>query len=143
MLHRCYNEKCADKPGRPGHDFEDPAGKCDRCGVDPTDARHGGQVVKLTIVHLELPSDTSPRIGSGKLACGFVSPKVQRRTSEAAAVSCPACKASAEFATVKAAQSDDVHPDYNVDYAKLATVNAPAEGESPVVVSGGGSLGGK
>lgn len=115
-LWKCWNPKCADKLGMPGHDFvgDDAAGKCDRCGLQSDDKRFGHLIVPRVVIHFDAPSGIVEGHGVGYAACEpeRTREKGYRMTGEPVAVTCPACRGSEAFA--KADHDAKLHPDYDV-----------------------------
>lgn len=116
-LYRCYNGKCVDN-GVPGFDFEAADGqpaKCPKCGVDKTDPRFGRIIVDRVQMHFDAPSGIVDGRGVGYIACD-PSKRVgkYRATGSPGAVTCVACKATESFRAAALANSEEVHPDYQV-----------------------------
>ena len=115
-LWKCWNAKCADKPGMPGHDFvgEDAVGKCDKCGLASNDPRFGRLIVPRVILHFDAPSGIVDGAGVNYAACEpeRTRAKGYRMTGEPSAVTCPACRGTEAFA--KADRETHIHPDYDL-----------------------------
>lgn len=112
-LWRCYNGKCSDKPGIPGHDFANDTGKCDRCGVDPSDKRFGYVITARVVLHFDAPSGIVDGRGVGYIACDPSKAVGKfRSTGDPNVVNCPACQATESFKA--AIVGDAVHPDFDV-----------------------------
>lgn len=117
-LWRCQRQECSeDAAGRLIFDFEIADGQppvCPKCKSDPRRPEHRRLVIRLECIHLHVKDANGPDIGHGdrwRVACGG-SMKGRRVSAEPAAVNCPKCKASAEYAQL-AADNPEILPDYN------------------------------
>lgn len=102
--YRCYNPKCADKPGVPGHVFLVAPGapvQCDRCGIKGDDPRFARFLTELVLVHFEPPSGVVDGVGAGYVACAPTASMEKtaavRRSGAVDAVTCPDCRETAVF----------------------------------------------
>lgn len=89
----------------PPRTFEADRPVCEVCNLDPKkNPRHAGFIDALLIIHFDPPSNVrgiglnaaacNPKKKVGQLGSG---PTAERLTGEKAAVTCPACKATAAF----------------------------------------------
>lgn len=115
-LWKCWNPKCADKQGIPGHDFtsEDHVGTCDKCGLKSDDARFGKLIVPRVVIHFDAPSGIVEGAGVNYAACSaeFTRTKGYRMSGEPVAVNCPLCRETEVFK--KHDHDAKLHPDYDV-----------------------------
>lgn len=100
-LFRCLNEPCgAAGEGLPVHDFENADGVCPKCAAGVK--THPRTVVQREVIHYLVNDDAGPirgPNGNRRVACDPDAKRLPRQaTALAAAVSCPACKASAVLA---------------------------------------------
>lgn len=115
-MFRCLNPTCCTLKDQGIFHAEYP--KCPRCQTDAADPKFGRLIVRLTLVHFDPPTHV-PGIGKNYRACdptvdiqaaqggnGMPNP-FHAGTGTPAAVTCPACKESAEFKAALATEEED------------------------------------
>lgn len=131
MLFRCTNPACSTDPaGREIFDFEADLPICPKCKADIRRPEHRHTIVKLETIHLHIKDAAGPDIGKGnryRIACGGSLGGGKLGTAEAKAVTCPKCKATAEYKAL----NDEGYPpleerdfQVNVDLKKQQHVKA-------------------
>lgn len=114
-LWKCWN--CEDDRGNPGRDFEADGPVCPACGLDGRTPDGRDAVVARAVVHLDPPHPVRKAKGTGKRPCDGKPVGVGMATGHPAAVTCPACRASAAFKALADDFGDGAVPaeaDFNI-----------------------------
>lgn len=112
-LWKCWN--CHDDRGNPGKDFAAAEPVCPGCGLDARTPDGKDAVVARAVIHLDPPHPVRRNKGTGARPCDGKPVGVGMASGVPAAVTCPACRATAAFGTLAEDPGDQTVPT-DVDY---------------------------